>query len=87
MAEARELVNAFKQSYSELLAHFESVQVIFNHHMEQIEIEFNNLESILEDINFKISPTQQVNNMLDKMHEFLTKEQETNDGAGCSQNV
>ena len=50
MAQADGMLTAFKQSYSEILTHIESIQI----HLQEMEEEFLELESILEEVNQRI---------------------------------
>ena len=79
MTQTDGMLTAFKQSYSEILTHIESIQI----HLQEMEEEFLELESILEELNQRIKPSHHINNMLHKMEKIIM--QEKNDpGAGSS---
>lgn len=63
------MIKAFKQSYSGIVTH-SSIQI----HLQEIEEEFTELESILEEMNLRINPSHQLNNMLERMQEFIIRE-------------
>ena len=73
------MLSAFKQSYSGILTHIESIQI----HIQEIEEEFTELEAILEELNQRVHPTHHINNMLHRMEEFIMQEKNEN-GAGSS---
>ena len=76
----KDMITAFKQSFCQIIDNIRQMETT----LELIEEGLSTLESILEEINGKICPTQQVNEMLERMQDFLLKEKQNNDGAGCS---